>query len=94
MVFSFCKYPSIHKLLGYKLLIKIITFVYIWEQTVRRFLDGKGRLTVRCCKELVKYVKCLLVAMQLPNSKWGPFLKIKIFMSAKKKKKKKKILEK
>ena len=50
----------------------------------------RGGFTVRCCKELVKYVKCLPVVMQLPNSKQRPFLKIKIFMSGKTRK----ILEK
>ena len=37
----------------------------------------RGDLTIRCCKELVKYVKCLHVVMQLPNSKWRPVLKIR-----------------
>ena len=36
----------------------------------------RGGFTVRCCTQLVKYVKCLPVAMQLPFSKWRPFLKI------------------
>ena len=31
---SFHKYLSIHKLLRYKLLLKIITFIDIWEQMV------------------------------------------------------------
>ena len=35
----------------------------------------KGGFIIRCCKEFVKYVKCLLFVMQLPNSKWRPFLK-------------------
>ena len=42
----------------------------------------RGGFTIRCCKELVKYVKWLLVEMQLPNNKWMPFLKIKIFIKA------------
>ena len=43
-----------------------------------KFLMGlRGGFTTRCCKELVKYVKCLLVIMQLPNGKWRPFLKNK-----------------
>ena len=43
--------------------------------------------TIRCCKELVKYVQCLLVVMQFPNTKWRLFFKIKIFMSGKKQEK-------
>ena len=49
-----------------------------------------GCFTIKCCKEHVKYVKCLLVVMQSPNNKWIPFLKIMIFMSGKARK----ILEK
>ena len=43
----------------------------------------RGGVTIRGCKELVKSVKCLLIVMQLLNSKWRPFLKIEIFMSGK-----------
>ena len=50
----------------------------------------RGGFTIMWCKELVTYVTCLFVVMQLPNSKWRPFLKIKIFMSGKTRK----ILEK
>ena len=46
----------------------------------------RGGFTIRCFKELVKYVKYLPVVMQLPNSKWRPFLKIKIFLSRKQEK--------
>ena len=53
-------------------------------------MAARGGFTIRCCKELVKYVTCLLDVIQLPNSTWRPFLKIKIFMSGKTRK----ILEK
>ena len=43
----------------------------------------RGGFTVRYCKELMKYVKCLLVVIQVPHSKWRPFLKMKIFTSGK-----------
>ena len=43
----------------------------------------RAGFTIRCCKELSKYVKCLLVVMKRPNSKWRSFLQINIFLSGK-----------
>ena len=49
-------------------------------------MTERGGFAIKCCREIVKYVKCFLLVMQLPNSKWRPFLKIKRFISGKSKK--------
>ena len=40
---------------------------------MRFWMAVRGGFTIRCCKELGKKVKVLLVVMQLPNSKWKLF---------------------